>query len=91
MYVDDYFLIKVQHTDNGTTALIASASLTSDHVRLLGRGEEGVTPTIALKKRTERDTTIDALGFTINSHTKKISLPRVKVDAIKSFLHASKR
>ena len=86
VYVDGYVLMKVQRADNGMTALIASASLTSDHVRLLGPGEEGITPTLAPAESTDRDTTIDALGFTINSHTKKISLPRVKVDAIKKLL-----
>ena len=37
VYVDDYLLIKVQHSDDDTTALIASASLASDHVRLFGQ------------------------------------------------------
>ena len=86
VYVDDYLLIKVQHSDDDTTALIASASLASDHVRLFGPGEEGVTLILAPHKSTNWDTTIDALGFTINSHTMKIWFPRVKVDAIKSLL-----
>ena len=37
-------IIRVQHSDDDKTALIASASLASDHVRLLGPGEEGVSP-----------------------------------------------
>ena len=86
VYVDDNLLIKVQHSDDDTTALIASASLASDHVRLFGPGEEGVTLILAPHKSTNWDTTIDALGFTINSHTMKIWFPRVKVDAIKSLL-----
>ena len=67
VYVDDYLLIRVQHLSDNT-ALIASASLASDHVRLFGP-EEGVTPILAPKKSTDWDTTVDALGFTINSHT----------------------
>ena len=67
MYVDDYLLIRVQHSDDDKTALIASASLASSHVRLIGPGEERVTPILAPKKSTNWDTTIDALGFTTNS------------------------
>ena len=86
MHVDDYLLIKVQHSDAGTNDLIASASLASDHVRLIGPWEEGVTPILAPNKSAQRDAMIDALGFTINSHTKKISFPRVKVDEINNLL-----
>ena len=50
---------------------------------LLGQGGEGVKPILVPKKSTDRDTTIDAPGFTINSHTLRMSLPREKVDAIK--------
>ena len=78
MYVDDYLLIQVQRSDDDKTALIASASLASDHVRLFGQGEEGVPPIIAPKKSTKWDTTIDALGFTNNSHIMRISFPREK-------------
>ena len=75
--------IRVKHSDDDKTALIGSASLASDHVRLFGPGEEGVTPILAPKKSRDWDTTIDALGFTINSHTMTISFPRQKADAIK--------
>ena len=44
VYVDDYLLMRVQHSVHGTTALTASTSLASDHVRLFGPGETGVTP-----------------------------------------------
>ena len=39
VYVDDYLLITVQHSDHGTTSVIASSSLASDHVRLFWTGE----------------------------------------------------
>ena len=86
VYVDDYLQIRVQHSEDDLTALIASASLGSDHVRLFGPGEAGVTPILAPKKSTDWDTTIDALGFTINSHTMRISVPREKTEAIKRLL-----
>ena len=78
----------MQHSDDDTTALIALASLALDHVRLFGHGEEGVTPVLAPKKSTDWDTTINALGFTIYSHTIRILFPREKVDAIMRLLRA---
>ena len=69
-------LVRVQLADHDRTAPTASASLASDHVRLFGRGEEGATPILAPKKSTDWDTTIDALGFTVNSHTLRISSKR---------------
>ena len=49
-------------------------------------GEGGVTPIFAPKKTTDWDTTIDALGFTLNSPIVRISFPREKDDAIKGLL-----
>ena len=86
MYVDDYPQVRVQHSDDDTTALIASASLGSDHVRLFGPGEVGVTPNVAPQKSTDWDTKIDALGFTNSSHTMRISVPRENIEAIKRLL-----
>ena len=77
--LDDYLQVRVQHSDDDTTALIASASLGSDHVRLFGQVEVGLTPILAPKKSMDWDTTIDALGFTISSHTMRISVPRGKI------------
>ena len=68
VYVNDHLLIRVQRSDD-KTALMASASLVSDHVSLLGRGEQGVSPIVAPKKSTNWDSTIDAVRFTIKSHT----------------------
>ena len=78
MYVDNYLLIRVQHSDDDRSALIASASLASDRVHLFGPGEDGVTPILAPKKSTDWGITIDALGFTINSHTLRILFSREK-------------
>ena len=86
MYVDGQLLVRVQHSDDGTTALTASASLASDHVRLFGPGEAGVPPILAPRNSTDWDTTIDALGYTINSHAMIISPTREKIVTIKSML-----
>ena len=50
VYVDDNLLIKVQHSDDDTAALIVSTSLATDHVRFFGPDEEGVTPVLAPKR-----------------------------------------
>ena len=65
------------------TTLRASASLVSDNVCLFGPEEEGATTILAQKKSTDRDFTIDVIGFAINSHSIRISLPREKTDAKK--------
>ena len=46
-HVDNYVLIRVQQSDDDATALTASASLASDHVRLFGPEETGLTPILA--------------------------------------------
>ena len=51
VYVDDYLLMWVQHSDHDTIAPTASASLSSDDVRLFGPGLTGSTPILAPKKR----------------------------------------
>ena len=84
MYVDGYLLVRVPHSDDDTTALTALASLSSGHVRLFEPGEAGVTPILAPKKSTDWDTTIDALGYSINSLI--TSLTREKNDAISRML-----
>ena len=53
VYVDDYPLMRVQHLDDGATALTASTSLASDHVRFFVPGETGVTPILVQKKSTD--------------------------------------
>ena len=66
------------------TRLVSELSTPNSYVKAWG--EKGVTPILAPKKSTEWDNTIDVLGFTINSHTMRISFPRKKVDAIKRSL-----
>ena len=53
---------------------------------LFGPGEEAVSPILAPKRSTNWDSTIDALGFTINSHTMRILFPREKANDIKRLL-----
>ena len=86
VYVDDYLQVRVQHSDDDTTAIIASASLGSEHVTLFGPRQVGMTPFLVPKKSTDWDTTIDAPSFTISPHTMGISVPREKIEAIKRLL-----
>lgn len=78
-------IIMVQHSDNNTTALTASASLGSDHVRFRP-GKVGAKSILAPIKSTDWDNNIDTLGFTINSHMPRISYPRAKHEPIKTLL-----
>ena len=64
-------------------SIIASASLASDHIRLFGPGEAGATPILAPKKRTDWDTIVDLLGFTVNTHTLRKSVTEGKIAAIR--------
>ena len=68
------------HSGNAKTAFVAAASLASDHVRLFRPGGEGVSPILAPKNSTDWGSTINALGFTINSHTMRTSFPRENVN-----------
>ena len=61
-------VIRAQHSDDDTTAMIVSASLASDHARLFGPVEDGAKPISTPKNSMDWDTTIDAAGFTIISH-----------------------
>ena len=56
VYVDDHGLIRAQQSDEDKSALVVSASLASDYVRLFGPGEPGETPIIlAPKKKLEHN------------------------------------
>ena len=53
VYVDDYLLIRVQHTDDDRSALMGSVPLDSHYVPLFGPREEGVTAILTLKRSTD--------------------------------------
>ena len=55
-----------------------SASLASDYVRLFGPGEPGEIPILAPEKTWNWNTTLEFLGFVINSHTLEISAQAIK-------------
>ena len=86
VYVNDFLLAKVQHEPADKSALVTSASLASDHVRLFGPGEKEQTPILAPKKSTNWDTTVDALGYTINTHSMTIAITQEKVATIRGLL-----
>ena len=50
VYVDDFIMASVQLNPSDQTALIASASLASDNLRLFGPGEKGETPILAQRR-----------------------------------------
>ena len=53
VYVDDFIMARVQADPIGQSALVASASLASNHIRLFGPGEVDVTPILAPQKSTD--------------------------------------
>ena len=71
---NDHGLIRAQQSDEDISALVVSASLASNNVRLLGPGEPGEIPILAPKKTSNWNTTLKFLGFVINSHTLEISV-----------------
>ena len=76
VHVDDFIMANVQVDSFDQTALVASAFLASDHLRLFGSGEKYEVPILAPKKSTVWNAIVDALGFTINTHTMRISSPK---------------
>ena len=83
VYVDDFIMACVQTDTTDQSALVASASLASDHIRLFGPGEADATLILAPKKSTDWGTTVDLLGFTANTHTLRISVTEGKIAAIR--------
>ena len=47
VYVNDFIMARVRADPTDQSALIASASLASDHIRLFGPGEADATPILA--------------------------------------------
>ena len=83
VYVDDFIMARVQADPTDQSALVASASLASDHIRWFGPGEADATPILAPKKSTDWDTTVDLLGFTVNTHALSIAVTEGKTAAIR--------
>lgn len=88
VYANDHGLIRVQQSDDDKSALISRIGLPSVRlrVRLFGPGETGETPILAPKKSSNWDTTLEFLGFVINSHTPQVSVTVGKAQAIKTAL-----
>ena len=63
VYVDNHGLIRAQQSDEDKTALVVSASLASDYVRLFGPREPGATPILAPKKSSNWNTHLRVLRF----------------------------
>lgn len=86
-YGDDFILAKLQDKPADQSAPVASTSLASYHVRLLGPRETGYTPIlIAPKWSTNWDTAGDALGYGLSTHYMTIAISRDKVAAIRELL-----
>ena len=86
VYVDDHGLTRAQQSDENKPALVVSSSLASSYVRLFGPGELGEIPILAPKKSSNWNTTLECLGFVVNSHTPEIAATTKKAQAIKTAL-----
>ena len=86
VYVNDFIMASLQVESFNQTALAASASLASDHVRLFGSGEKDEVHILAPNKSTDYNSIVNALGFTINTHTVRISITKERVDDIRHTL-----
>ena len=76
-------LIRVQHSDDDSTALIASASLFLRSRAFIWAGGGGSNPHLIPDKDLRTgNPRLACYGFTINSHTMRISFPREKADVI---------
>ena len=76
-------MARVQADPTDQSALEASVSLASDHIRFFGPGEADATTILTPKKSTDWDTTVDLLDFTVNTHTLRISATEEKIAAIR--------
>ena len=86
VYVDDFIMARVQVNPTDQSALVASASIASDHIHSFAPGEADATPILAPKKSTDWDTTVDLLGFTVNTQTLGIAVTDGKIAAIRRTL-----
>lgn len=69
VYVEDFINLKLQHYSTDTSALTATASLASNHVRQFGLRTEGDTPISAPHRSSDWNTIIDAMVYRIKTHT----------------------
>lgn len=79
LYVDDIAPVHVQNDDGDNSALQVSVSLAFDCFRVFGPRDPGETPILSQAKSTHWGVKLSFLGWYINSHTDRISLPYGKV------------
>ena len=79
-YIDDFMLVRVEQEPSDQIEIIVSASLASDPAK---RRNLIISPQIS----TNWDTTVHALGYTVNTHTMRITTTPEKVAALKELLN----
>ena len=82
VYADDLIMARVQADPTDQSAQVAPASIASDYICRFGPGETDATPILASIKSTDSDTTVDLLGFTVNTHTLRIAVTEEKITSI---------
>ncbi|CAN0043129.1 unnamed protein product, partial [Choristocarpus tenellus] len=86
MYVDDSILVEPQWFEDGRRLLLATNSLVSDHIRLLGKREIDEPPILSAKKLTGWHTTQVVVGWKIDTEAMTIALPEGKLVKLKGWL-----
>lgn len=79
-YVDDIIGVEVHHErPRNDRCLIASASLASDHFRLFGDRPPGFPPLFSSSKLTSWESSLEVLGWVIDTKAMSISVPQAKL------------
>ncbi|CAM9868734.1 unnamed protein product [Choristocarpus tenellus] len=84
MYVDDSILVEPQWFEDGWRLKLATNSLVSDHVRLLGQRDIDEPPILSAKILTGWYTTQVVVGWRICTEKMTITLPDGKLKGLKS-------
>ena len=85
-YVDDAISVEVQRLTGGVRCLLASASLASDHFRLLGNRRETDPPLLAARKVTSWETKLEVRGWEIDTVGMTITSPPAKLPQLRDLL-----
>ncbi|CAN0010020.1 unnamed protein product, partial [Choristocarpus tenellus] len=86
MYVDDSILVEPQWFEDGRRLKLATNSLVSDHIRLLGQRDIHESPILSAKTLTGWHTTQVVVGWRIHAKKMTVALPGGTLKGLKSLL-----
>ncbi|CAM9852105.1 unnamed protein product [Choristocarpus tenellus] len=86
MYADDSILVEFQWFEDGRRLKLATNSLVSDHIRLLGQRDIDEPLILSARKLAGWHTTQAVVGWRIDTEKMTIALPEGKLKGLKSLL-----